>query len=285
MKKRAKTVLASALAIVSIAAVIARLMGHRPNTPDPIYHGQPLTVWVDRSLGAAPSDFRETLNLLMYHGSSADNEAQTLWNLHGDQIISCWINALKTKDNVLWKPYTVLRQNLPRVLTRSLPEWKEPQKVREAALWWLGEMHPEAAVPGLCEVAVRDSNRMNRRRAVSALRNIGIYSPQVYQVMVTALISDPNPANRVDAAYWFKDTTAAPEIAIPVFLGYLQDTNAELRRASCFALGAYGAQAKTGLEPLRKLAGATDGYPDMYVSWGANWAIKAIQADIASNGK
>ncbi len=286
MRKRVQIALAVLLLV--IAGVIAWQV-LRPRAPDPIYRGQRLSVWVNRSLGSDPANFRETVNFLMYHGPSADADAQALWRLHGDQIISRWIRALKTKDSFFWKPYMLTRQKAPHLLSQLLPQWTEPQKVREAALWWLNESHwwlkerhPDRATPALCEVAMSDPNRMNRRGAINALRNMGAYSEQVFQIMRAVLLSDPDPANRVDAAYWFKDTRAAPETAIPVLLGYLQDTNVELRRAACFALGAYGAQAMSATEPLRKLAASRNTYPELYVSWGADWAIKAIEADAAA---
>jgi HEAT repeat protein len=234
------------------------------------------------SLGSDPTTSREALNLLMYHGPNSDAEAQTLWRLHGNQIISCWIRALNTKDNVFWKPYEVIRQNAPHFVCSWLPRWTEPQKVRELALWWLGEIHPEKAVPALCEVAVADSSRINRRRAVYAVGNIGASSEKVCQIMAAALVNEPDPAYRAHAVYWFKDTRAAPETAIPVLIKYLQDPNADLRRASAFALGAYGPQARPALGQLERLAKTADTYEELNVSWGAAWALKAIDPEAAT---
>jgi hypothetical protein len=196
------------------------------------------------------------------------------------EFVNRVMRSLQTGDNLFWKPYTFVRTNSPALLSKWMPEWQEPRKVRRAAAWWLYKADPlnsaptpaalnQLAAPVLCKLVDHDPDPDVRQAAVWALGNIGIFSDESLSIMLRAL-DHADPADRRAAVRWFGKNRLLPQKIVPVFVRGLEDD--AMRSDYAEGLRAYGPLAKFAVEPLMVLARTND----RATASVASWALEAI---------
>jgi hypothetical protein len=135
------------------------------------------------------------------------------------------VEALKTKDNALWRPYVAMKRQLPGFLSNRLPEWPDPRQVRFTAVHCFsrGEWPRDEsdnwglAVPALCVLVASDPDPKLRSMAIEGLSNLGLFSDEALPIMLKALGSS-DYRTRECAARWFGKTTTTPELVVPALL-------------------------------------------------------------------
>ena len=265
-----------ALALLIGAMAVAGWQLVRPHGR--VYQGRKLSAWMKDALSDDQAKWllanRVWLNLRP--GSPQESFQAVL-----EEAVPLVIRALKTKDNSLWKPYTALRQKTPASLASLLPEWREPQRVRAAAAYWLGHLsdsEPKSALPALCGAVNNDPSPVVRALGFEALCNIGVDSPEVFPIMVRALSSATNRDERVQAAEWFKRATPNPEKATPALIDSLSDASGPSPGDECArALAAYGPRATCGVGRLETLARTNNDA----IAWRAFHALAYIDPPAA----
>lgn len=279
MSKKSAT-LPFVLAVVAVFGLIAwQLLGKH----EPVYQGKNLRAWVQLAV--------------LDHDQQADSELKFAFRAADPsgkaeiekEFVRCAIKALNTRDNLFWKPYTLLRTTAPAFVSKQMPQWREPRKTRRAAVEWLryraspGYLGPAApdlndlAMPILilCKLAKNDTDQAVRQAAIRALGDIGGFSEEVFPIMVSAL-GHADPADRRAATRWFGKNTLAPERIVPVLLRGLEDNS--MRSDYADALRAYGPRARFVVEPLTALAKTND----RATASVASWALVGIDPEAAA---
>jgi hypothetical protein len=198
----------------------------------------------------------------------------------------CTIKGLKARDNVLWRPYNAVRAKVSPGFRRFVPAWREPSKTRRAAAWWVcframawnlapapAEPEPpgfhETVAPVLCNLARRDRDPNVRHAATWGLGSTGIFSPEAFSIMASAL-GHADPADRRAGLRWFRSNPVNAERIVPLLVHGLEDDAARTDFAE--TLRAYGPKAGFVVESLLTLAKTND-RPTASV---ASWALGAI---------
>ncbi len=258
---------------------------------EPLYQGKTLAGWAEQAV------------LEGHHDVITTDPA----------LDACAINLLRTRDNRLWKPYTILRTNAPAALANRIPEWRNPAEVRLCVVRWIqhralhgAKPRLEIFVPPLSEALRHDPDPEVRRSAVSALGSIGVFSPAVLEallhdadpgtrelalralsgmaafcgeaipVMVGALTSSTNMPTRLAAAVWLGRTKPEPDKIVPLLLRGLEDPGWKSEYA--LALRGYGPEARFAVGPLLALARTND----RAVASVALWALEAVDPEAAT---
>ena len=202
-------------------------------------------------------------------------------------VISCTIAGLNSGGDRLWKPYNYVRAKAPICVSRHMPLWPEPRKVRRATAWWLlyralpEDPKPaalglnELAAPVLCRLARSDKDPAVRQAATWALGAIGTPSPEALQIMLAAL-NHTEPEDRRAATRWFGRNKLAADKIVPVLVRGLEDN--AMRSDYAQALRAYGPLAKVAVEPLTALSRTND----RATASVAYWALSGIDPQAAA---
>lgn len=151
--------------LIGCALILGWLLSPR----QPSYAGRSMSQCVEDGILGNPYAWS-----VLLHNEPPD--AATLRKIEAE-VLSCSAKLLKTKDNRLWKPYTIMRTNLPLALAARLPQWREPKQVRFAAARWLSSgigSKGEALVPTLCESISNDPDAQLRRLCILTLSHIQI---------------------------------------------------------------------------------------------------------------
>jgi hypothetical protein len=229
---------------------------------DPIYKGKRLSLW----LTELPS--RTTFE------AGFDQVIQK----QGSAIEPHLIRALRTSDNLFWRPYTFIQNRAPRFIACRMPEWVEPKLVRKGAADWLAVMGPSAkqATPSLRRAASLDRSDLVRAAAVYALVRIG--ADQEGTKVLLDLLKDPAPQIRQAAAGGIEIWSPPGPEVVSALTEALNDSDPIVRQVCAAALGKYGPQAATAAVPLRKLAAVEDQAADY-----ARRSLQEIEAATAEH--
>ena len=234
---------------------------------EPVYGGRKLTAWLGTGQPGLRSDADEWMRF-------------SDWMREQTRFL---IKALKTKNSALRRPYLWISTNAPTFLGQRMPVWLDPEKVRLAATYWLGQQAPTSreAVPTLCELAVKDSSHEVRRGAIWALTRIDLGSESVRNALVAAFTTDADPKVRAAAAGSLEMSGAVPSKEIIfAFIHGLGDRDPLVRQVCAAALGKCGSRAKAALETLHKLANSEDAAADY-----ASSAVQQIEFAAPAEGK
>jgi hypothetical protein len=235
-----------------------------------------LRIWVEQAVLNHSGPAGESELKLAYQSAGPAQRARI-----DREFVNCVMRSLQTRDNLFWKPYTVVRTNTPAFVSKWMPEWQEPRKVRRAAAWWLSyKDDPLNRAPGpqslnrlvapiLCKLANDDPDPEVRQTAIWALGNIGIFSDESLSIMLRAL-EHADPADRRAAVRWFGKNRLLPQKIVPVLVRGLEDD--AMRSDYAEGLRAYGPLAKFAVEPLMVLARTND----RATASVASWALEAI---------
>jgi HEAT repeat protein len=202
-----------------------------------------------------------------------------------EDLVDCVMKAFKTRDNLLWKPYAVVRTGLPAI-DNLKPTWQEPKTVRYRAILWLltrtergstNSVPPgllQRAIPVLCDLALNDPAPEIRLVAKLTLSQVGTFSPEVFQIMLGALASTSFEEINA-AAEWFCRYPVDPERVVRLLANGLTSPSARSDCAS--ALRSYGPRASLAVERLKTLAKSND----WWVSWNAIQVLESIDPKVA----
>ena len=278
MKGKVATALLVLLAVVVLAWIE---LGGR-HKPEALYQGKSLRTLVEHAV----LDFDQSAN------SELDLAIGTAKGPAKAQIQSaladCTLRSLKIRNCVFWRPYNYLKGKAPISISRLMGDWREPRLVRKAAASWLSSRaepwNPRPAIPGLNEaagpilydLARHDPDSDVRRAEFRALGTIGVYSDEIFQLMLSSL-GQPEPAVREAAVKWFRKNTLAPEKVVPVLVRGLEDNS--MRSEYARTLIAYGPKANFEVQPLIVLAKTND----RATASVASWALYAIDTKAATN--
>jgi hypothetical protein len=216
--------------------------GLRFSTPEPIYAGKRLSLW----LAEGPSGFNDGADEFLGKNSA----------LVTDYLIS----TLRKGDNLFWKPYMWLTVHAPASISRKMPVWMEPKSVRVGATYWLAQLGARAkpAVADLSRVGSQDRYPEVRESALWALGRVDSASKETVALFVTELSKDKDAGVRQIAVGVLEIWTPGDPTVIPALIKSLKDSDALVRQISAAALGKYGNAAAAALGPLKDLAGSND---------------------------
>jgi hypothetical protein len=156
------------------------------------------------------------------------------------------LRLIATRDNRLWSSYMVLRAKAPRFLSTQMPQWREPRRVRLAAIRAIEHLSPAVAhmvIPALCEAARSDPDVEVREKAIDSLGGFGPYSDTQARDL-----GDRSPS---EAA-----TTWPPSVraAMPTLCGIAKDDpDPHLRHAAIWAIASIGAPSDEALAIMFRL--------------------------------
>jgi len=187
-----------ALAILLVIA-LGVFLWRALREPELVYQGKPVRALVQRAVFGF-DDAQADLRL-----AEALRAADPVCKARIEkELVRCVLKSLNTRDNSLWRPYTLVRTNLPPAIAKVMPAWGEPTRVRWCAVWWLSmraarggaDSAPpglfQRAMPVLCDLARNDPNKQVRQVATMALGQVGTDSPEAFEIMLRALEStDP----------------------------------------------------------------------------------------------
>ena len=176
-----------------------------------------------------------------------------------DQFARCLIRGLRTRDNSMWRSYSLVCAKIPAVGT-FMPVWREPRKVRQAAADWLSDQFDPArrvspfvlagldqgVQPMLCNLAKNERDPGVRLSALRALGNTGGFSREAYSIMLGAL-NQTGIKERLAALKWFGNTSCHPEKIVPALVRGLEDDS--MRSDYAEALRSYGPKARFASRP------------------------------------
>jgi len=254
---------------ITLAALGVILAWQARNDPArPIYRGRPLSSWMQTAIAEEDPGAGTVLELAIPLEDAA-SKARI-----GEELRSCVVHALKTKDNRCWRPYNVVRTNMPPFLAKWFPQWREAKKVRRSAASWVCARAGSFETPGtvLAEYARNDPAQRIRRMVSWAVGSYGLVTARDSQLMLPAL-ADPNPHIRSAAVKWFSMTKISPETVVPVLVAGLEDD--AMRSDYAAALRAYGPQAKFVVPSLVELSRA----PRRDTASVATWALVSIDPE------
>jgi HEAT repeats len=292
------------LALIAVSAIAFFVLWPR----EPVYEGKRLSYWVDKW---AREGHGHAESVLLRVGGTNRN----VWTGADLKKRRMMIRALQTKDCIFWKPYTRLKFQSPKFISKSLPDWAEPAQTRLTAVNFFtrgdfsGDSFPREAIPILYKLAVKDPIPGIRVAAIAAIGYLGRWSEgamplllnlaeshpdsktrsaaireigrngyssaRIAPLMLKALTSD-ELSDRESAAKWFGKTTLMPEKAIPELVRRLEDPGMKSDAAS--ALVQYSSRAQFTVPKLIELAKGND----RDISSVATWALLEIDRDAAA---
>ncbi len=279
-------------AIISLAGLLTALLGLIAycvaRDDEPVYQGRKLSAWVQRAVLEGDGNAELVLVRAIRTGDAFARMRVE------NELIHRVMTGLGTRNSPLWRPYTVVRTNLPAYIAGRIPEWREPKQVRASAARWIShrtmwsveQVAPwnerasktlcERAAPVLYKLVRIDPDKNVRHIALVALGDVGILSKDTL-VLMFQVLTYPDYQDRTVAARWFRRTRCEAERVVPFLLKGLEDPAMKSEYAQ--ALGAYGERARFVVEPLLSLAKTND----RAISSAALWALSGI--DLPAAGK
>lgn len=138
-------------------------------------------------------------------------------------------------------------------------------------------VHAKLVVPALI-AALADDDEHVRFMTVEAIGEFGPEAASAVEPLRKALLHDPHPNVRWNAARPLAAVDPEGTIAIPALLEALQSSNANVRRFAAMALGTFGPQAKEAAPLL--LAGLKDSDDGCRIAAaGALWKVSGNSQD------
>jgi len=167
-------------------------------------------------------------------------------------------------DHLLWE----LLHNFENLETNGAPaipaliHWaNDPDYwVRDGVVSALGGIgkRPDLAVPVLLKAVRSDTNSMVRRDAAAALGSFANDSDEVLPELKKTL-KDPDWEARGGALTGLGKLRTKPELAIPLIVPFLYDTNNVIQRSAAYALRDLGSEA--GFKALQSASNAPSSWP------------------------
>ncbi len=221
VRKRWKVILfvflAAAIAVVFVCVFLP---------PEPSYQGKTVTQWI-RGLeyeNENPTD--EMRAALRAMGEPAVTRLIAILNQHDSLLKRKFLEYARRHTN-LWNRYVSTRKIVPESVYRS-----------EAATA-LGELGPaaQAAIPSLT-AAGQDPDFIASSRAQAALMNIRQVPPD----SLLPALENPRSSNWGRAAFTVKYLGSNGQVAIPLLVRELEDTNIGVRQQAAMSLGGIASQ-------------------------------------------
>lgn len=207
----------------------------RPRTPDPVYKGKPLSVWL------------KGFDVLLGGGYAGREEAEEAVKAAGTNAIPLLLQMmgkksfpLEDKLFFLWRKQTVVKHQ---------PRWTV--NVNAEAVNAFKVLGPRAkdAVPVLMKIYDENKDETSQACVVLGLAYIGPEASNSVPLLIRALSSGDQNLRRT-VAFALGKIHSQPELVLPLLAGLLADNDRNVKQSAIRALASYGAAAKTAIPAL-----------------------------------
>jgi hypothetical protein len=177
-----------------LAAIMVFFAAHILSNPEPTYHGQPLSYWIDlnRHLDWGGKVFGEQERDL-----NEAHAAITTIGTNGLPYLSRWIGYRPPLWETNFMPWA------PRFLRRKVDHFNQDRADRAQAAWQALEVlgtNAVSAIPDLAALAMK-TNILDRGIARRATRTLSYLGPQAYPALMNVW-SNAGPGEKSSLLYW-----------------------------------------------------------------------------------
>jgi hypothetical protein len=236
MGKRRRILLASLLVVAVVGLLF--LVAHQYN-PEPVYHGKPLSAWLQPN----------TPGLYISIGQTTDGLREAL-NHIGTNAIPTLLRQLRAKDSPFTLKLFALAQKQHVITIHYTP----PSSNYVHAFRALGILGPRAdeAVPELVNIYERNSSPLFQQTMILHIGNIG---PAARAAIPSLLrkVADTNDSVRTSAIQALGKIHSEPDLVVPALIKALNDPSATVRQHVLNTLVAFGAKAEPAVPALFEL--------------------------------
>ena len=230
----------SLLVLVIVGGI---LYVNRLKPTEPVYHGQPLSHWLNHhvpSSGARPA-----------YGSPGWQEAHDAIQTIGSNSVPTLVRMLSVRPKPKWL-HDLIRSARDKGL--AISELRRAQELHEEAEYAFEILGNEgvAAVPDLIRIYDRNISPSSKRCTAAALGNIGKGAQDALPTLIRDL-SHSDPEVRWFAVTAVINIRGNPSLVIPALTAALSDSNVNVRWNALSGLSSYGRRAQSAIPKIMEM--------------------------------